>query len=68
VAFSLAEDTAGSYSVEVNGLEGSFVVREAPLLPITLPTAVVWVILGLAMAALVISAVILPIIKMGRGY
>jgi hypothetical protein len=52
VVFSIAEDEAGSYSVAVNGLEGSFEVLKASLFPIVLSTAVVWTILGLAIAAL----------------
>jgi len=68
VVFSVAGDEAGSYSVEVNGLEGSFTVREAPILPIVLPSAVICTILGLAIAALVVSAVIFPIVWMRRDY
>ena len=68
VVFSVAGDAAGSYSVEVNGLEGSFTVREAPVLPIVLPAAVMWVILGLAIAALILAGVIFPIVLMRRDY
>jgi hypothetical protein len=67
VVFSTARDEAGSYSVAVNGLEGSFTVLEAPVLPIGLPKAVVWVILGLAIAALVASTIILPVARMRRS-
>jgi hypothetical protein len=67
VVFSTARDEAGGYSVEVNGLEGSFTVLEAPLLPIGLPRAVIWVIVGLAMAALAVVAVILPVARMRRS-
>jgi hypothetical protein len=66
VVFSTARDEAGAYSVDINGLEGSFTVLEAPLLPIGLPKAVVWVILGLAIAALAVS-VILPVVRMRRS-
>ena len=68
VAFSTYEDEAGTYSVEVNGLEGSFTVREAPLLPIVLPRAVIWVILGLAIAVMVAAAFISPFVPMRRDY
>jgi hypothetical protein len=68
VAFSVAEDEAGSYSVAVNDLEGLFEVLEAPLFPIVLPAAVAWTILGLAIAALVVSAVVFPIVLMRRDY
>lgn len=67
VSFSFTGDEAGSYAVDVNGLEGSFTVLEAPLLPIGLPKAVVWTILGLAMAALVVATIIFPIFLMRRG-
>jgi hypothetical protein len=67
VAFSTYGDEVGIYSVAVNGLEGSFTVLEPPLLPIGLPKAVIWVILGLAIAVLVIAAVILPVARMRRG-
>ncbi len=68
VVFSTAGDEAGSYSVEVNGLESSFVVLEAPLLPIALPGAVIWVILGLAIAALMVAAVIASIVSVRRDH
>jgi hypothetical protein len=67
VVFSTARDEAGAYSVEVNGLEGSFTVLEAPLLPIRLPKAVIWVILGLVMAALAVATNILPVALMYRS-
>jgi hypothetical protein len=37
VTFSTVKDVAGSYSVEVNGLSGSFIVKEKPALPTTPP-------------------------------
>jgi hypothetical protein len=64
VVFSTSGDEAGSYTVEVNGLEGSFTVLEAPLLPVALPAAVIWIILGLAIAALLVAAVITPILSL----
>jgi uncharacterized repeat protein (TIGR02543 family) len=66
VVFGMAGDEAGIYSVEVNGLEGSFTVLEPPLLPIGLPKAVIWVIVGLAMAALAMAAIISPVGRMRR--
>jgi hypothetical protein len=66
VVFSTSGDAAGSYSVAVNDLEGSFTVLEAPLLPLALPGAVIWAILGLVIAALVVSAIIVPIFTMRR--
>ncbi|HUT96826.1 MAG TPA: hypothetical protein VMW60_01765 [Dehalococcoidales bacterium] len=68
VVFSTAGDEAGDYSVDVNGLEGSFTVLEAPLFPMVLPGAVMWAIVGLAIAALVVSSVIFPVVSMRRDY
>jgi uncharacterized repeat protein (TIGR02543 family) len=65
VTFSVAGDEAGSYSVEVNGLESSFTVREAPVLSNGLPKAVSWTLIGLAIAALVVLVAVL-IVKLRR--
>ena len=67
VSFTAAADEAGDYALDVNGLEGSFTVREAPLFPITLPAALGWILLGPVLAALVMAAVILPIIAIRRS-
>jgi hypothetical protein len=67
VVFSTAGDEAGSYSVAVNGLEGSFTVSEAAVVSDSegLSGAVLWTIVGLAIAALVVLAVVI-IVKMRR--
>jgi len=39
VTFTLSKDVAGSYSVEVNGLSGSFTVKEKPAPPPPPPPA-----------------------------
>ncbi len=67
VTFSTVGDEAGPYSVEVNGLEGSFTVREAPILSTGLSSTVIWTIVGLAIAALVVLVVVI-IVKMRRRY
>ena len=67
LTFSTARDEAGSYSLDINGLEGSFTVLGTPLLPIVLPNAVIWTILGLVIAAFVVPAIIF-IVKMCRRY
>jgi hypothetical protein len=69
VIFSTAGDEAGSYSVAVNGLEGSFNVREAPVVSEGkgLSGAALWTIVGLAIAALVVLAVVI-IVKMRRRH
>jgi len=67
VTFSTAGDEVGSYSVEINGLEGSFTVREAPVLSTGLSSVVTWTIAGLAIAALVILVAVI-IVRMRRSY
>ena len=67
VTFSTVGDEAGTYSVEVNGLEGSFAVVNSSLSPTGLSGAVIWTMLGLAITALVL-AIIFFIVKMRRRY
>jgi hypothetical protein len=63
VSFSTARDTAGTYSVNVNGLTGAFVVKEklAPVTPVE-PTPVKpiiwWLIGGIIAAVLVVTLLI----------
>jgi hypothetical protein len=79
VSFSTTWDEAGGYTVEVNGLQGSFMVREA-LAPLAdsnrdssqssdggFPSAVKWTLIGLAIAALV-YLIIGFTIKLRRSY
>ena len=76
VTFILAKDIAGSYSVEINGLSGSFIVREEqePVSPVTppappspepeltpTPSGVNWAILGPVIGVAVFLAIFLPI-------
>ena len=76
VTFTTAKDEAGAYSVDVNGLPGSFTVKEAPLMveeePLTVeeepqsqppapPTGVKWTILGPILAVVIFLAIFLPI-------
>jgi hypothetical protein len=68
VGFPISGNEAGAYAVAVNGLEGSFTVREAPFFPIALPAAVSWVLVGPALAALLFSAVILPVVSIRRNF
>jgi hypothetical protein len=67
VVFSTSRDEAGSYSVEVNGLGGSFTVREAPAVSTGLSGTALWAIVGLAIAALVVLVVVI-IVKRRRRY
>ena len=65
VTFTTAKDAAGSYSVDVNGLSGSFTVKKpvpapapAPALPAPLPTpapqAINWWLVGGIIAAVIV--------------
>jgi hypothetical protein len=65
VVFNITEDEAGSYSVAVNDLEGSFTVLKAPF---ALSGAIVWVIVGSVVAALILVVVIVRIVKIRRDY
>ncbi len=51
VTFTTTKDEAGTYSVDVNGLQGSFMVKEAPQSPL------VWIILGPILAVLIFSTI-----------
>ena len=68
VVFTTAEDMAGSYSVEVDGLSGSFTVKEKPALPVTPPEeappeakpSVPWPLIGgIFGGAILIAAVVI---------
>ena len=59
VTFATAKDVAGSYSVDVNGLSGSFIVGESPIN---------WPILGGVIAGVVIVGLIIFIMVRRRAY
>jgi len=69
VTFTTAKDEAGAYSVDVNSLHGSFIVKEVPLMveeepqsqPPAPPTGVKWPILGPILAVIIFLAIFLPI-------
>lgn len=70
VTFYTAKDMAGSYSVAINGLTGSFTVRPVPIPPAppappvappTPPPGVKWTILGPILAVIIFLAIFLPI-------
>lgn len=62
VTFTTAKHEAGTYSVDVNGLHGSFVVNEVPQFPTPGPPIVVkWTILGPILAVVIFSIIFLPI-------
>ncbi|MGD9117687.1 MAG: hypothetical protein PVJ08_02995 [Dehalococcoidia bacterium] len=65
--FNTTADEAGSYSVEINGLEGSFTVREAAVVSEEegLSGTVLWTIVGLSIAALLVLVIVI-IVKVRR--
>jgi hypothetical protein len=72
VVFSTTGDEAGSYSVTVNGLEGSFTVREAPVASKKeegegLSGTALWTIVGLSIAALLVLVTVI-VVKMRRRH
>jgi hypothetical protein len=66
VVFTTSGDEPGSYSVAVNGLEGSFTVREAMATSSGHSGGVIWTIVGLIFGALMVAAIVLIIFKMMR--
>jgi len=66
VTFTTAKDEAGTYSVDIDGLTGSFTVREVapppPALPVTPPPAEInWAIWGTIIGVAVFLAIFIPI-------
>ncbi|GAI72870.1 unnamed protein product [marine sediment metagenome] len=69
VTFTISRDIAGTYSVDVDGLIGSFTVKEVPLPPAPpgpppappAPPGINWAILGPILAVVVFLAIFLPI-------
>jgi len=64
VTFTTAKDMPGSYSVAVNGLSGSFTVKEMPALPPTAPPPEVklpikWPVIGGIIAGVVIVGLLI---------
>ena len=69
VTFYTAKDEAGTYSVDVNSLHGSFIVKEVPLMveeapqsqPLAPSTGVKWPILGPILAVVIFLTIFLSI-------
>lgn len=62
VTFTTVKTKAGTYSVDVNSLRGSFMVKEVPQSqPLAPPTGVKWTILGPILAVVIFSAIFLPL-------
>ncbi len=66
VTFTTSRDAAGTYTVNVNGLPGTFVVRELVLPP--KPTINWWLIGGLIAAFIAIVVIIVLIFRRVRAY
>lgn len=52
VSFSTIKNTAGTYSLEVDGLTGSFTVKEKPVAPPTTQPPTNWLVIGGIIAAI----------------
>ncbi|MBA7626871.1 hypothetical protein ES703_34329 [subsurface metagenome] len=70
VTFTTAKDVAGSYSVAVNGLSGSFTVKEPvptpappPAPPPPAPEAINWWLIGGIIAAVVVGLLIFFLVR-----
>jgi len=57
VTFTISRDIAGTYSVDVDGLTGSFTVKEKPVVPVV-PKPVNWPLIGGIIAAVVIAGLV----------
>jgi VCBS repeat-containing protein len=60
VTFTTSRDVAGSYSVDINGLSGSFTVKENPAPP---PPEVNWPVVGGIIAVVVVGLLIFFVIR-----
>jgi len=58
VSFSITRDTAGIYSLEVNGLTGTFEVKPAPPKPAPVEPINWWLIGGIVAAVVVVGSII----------
>ena len=71
VSFTTSRDTAGSYAVDVNGLTGSFTIKEKPALPTPTPVPskpVSWPVIGGIIAGVVaIAAIIMTVLRHRRA-
>ena len=78
VTFTTAKDAAGSYEVAVNGISGSFTVKEEPALPVILPPMVPpevepptnWPLIGGIIAAVIAVGLLIffSVRKRGRAH
>ncbi|MBA7613976.1 hypothetical protein ES703_21237 [subsurface metagenome] len=84
VSFSIVKDAAGTYSIEVDGLTGSFTVKEAvpeeevappeeeevvvPEAPAEVPPAIDWPVLGAVIAATVVAGVLIFFLVRRKAY
>lgn len=66
VTFTTAKDAAGTYTVDVNGLAGEFVVREAPAPPPPPAPPVNWGLIGGIIAAVVVIGIVLWLVLARR--
>jgi hypothetical protein len=68
VTFATAKDVAGSYSVDVNGLSGSFIVKENSAPPPEDESLINWPVFGGVTAGIVIVGLIIFLMVRRRAY
>ncbi|MBA7635567.1 hypothetical protein ES703_43171 [subsurface metagenome] len=69
VTFTTSKDKAGTYAVDVNGLTGSFMVKEAAVSPPP-PSPVNWLVIGgiIAAVVVVVGLLIFFLVRRRRAY
>jgi len=71
VSFTTAKDVPATYSIDVNGLTGSFTVKKAPVAPSGLPAPakplINWALVGGIIAAVVVVALVIFFLARKKG-
>ncbi len=68
ISFSLAKSEPGNYNVDLDGLTGSFSVISKPSAPARTGITSLWLIIGIATAAVVALLIVLRIISRRRSH
>ena len=66
VSFTTTADIAGTYSVDVSGLTGSFTVKEEVVPPVVPKEINWWLIGGIIAAVIIISVVVWQVVALRR--
>ena len=68
VTFTTSEDKAGTYAVDVNGLTGSFTVKEAAVPPLPPPSPVNWPLISGIIAGVVVVGLLIFFLVRRRAH